>query len=266
MFPAVAEGNVAEQPEAAWSAAPVSRLAPGTLVALAGCGWWWSARMAHQMGPAMGSSMGSMGRASMSFGAFVIAWVAMMAAMMFPAILPVVSTFRRAAVRGRAAPTPFFVAGYLLVWSSIAVPAYLAWRGLEGPVAHAAPWAGRLAGAAFLTAAAYQLSPLKSVCLRHCRAPISFFLRQRRNLRRPFGAAAAGATHGLLCLGCCWALMVILVALGTMQLAWMAALAALILVEKVFPIGELVARLAALAFLVLGFILVVHPDFLVRLT
>jgi len=95
---------------------------------------------------------------------------------------------------------------------------------------------------------------------------MSFFLRQRNNLRRPLGAATAGATHGLICLGCCWALMAILVALGTMQLAWMVALAALIFIEKVTPIGARVAVLAAVALSVLGFALVIHPAFLSRLT
>jgi len=221
--------------------------------------------MAHEMVPgmAMGSSMGP---ASMSLVAFVGAWVAMMAAMMVPAILPVIGIYRRAAGLGRAVPTPIFVTGYLFVWSAIAIPAYFAWRATQDSVNHATPWAARLAGATFLLAAAYQVSPLKSVCLRHCRSPMSFFLRQRHDLRRPIGAVTAGATHGLLCLGCCWALMAILVVLGTMQLAWMIILAVLIFIEKVTPVGEQFARVAAAAFVALGIILIIHPDFLSRLT
>ena len=244
---------MARQLEADWRVAPESRLVPGVLVGLAACGWWWSARMADEMAPGMGMGA-SMGRASMSLVAFVGGWVAMMGAMMFPAIVPVVLIFRRAAVRGQVAPMPVFVAGYLFVWSAIGVPAYFVWRALQSPIGDATPWAGRLAGAVFLAAAAYQVSPLKSVCLRHCRSPMSFFLRQRKNLRRPLSAATAGATHGLVCLGCCWALVAILVALGTMQLAWMVALAALIFIEKVTPIGERVAGLAAVAFSVLGLV------------
>jgi predicted metal-binding membrane protein len=241
------------------------RLVPGVLVGLAACGWLWSARMANEMAPgmAMGSSMG---RASMSLVAFVGGWVAMMGAMMFPAIVPVVSLFRRAAVRGQVAATPVFVAGYLVVWSAVGVPAYFVWRSLQGPVGDAAPWAGRLAGGVLLAAAAYQVSPLKSVCLRHCRSPMSFFLRQRGDLRRPLGAVKAGAVHGLICLGCCWALMAILIAFGTMQLAWMVALAALIFVEKATPIGERVATAAAVVFASLGLGLLIHPAFLSRLT
>jgi len=225
--------------------------------------------MAHEMGPGvgMGSSMGaSMGPLSFSLAAFVVAWVAMMGAMMFPAILPVISIYRRAAGLGRAAPTPIFVAGYLFVWSAMGVPAYFVWRATQDSVNHATPWAGRTAGVVFLVAGVYQASPLKSVCLRHCRSPMSFFLRQRSNLRRPMGAVTAGTTHGLVCLGCCWALMAILIALGTMQLAWMVILAALIFIEKVTPVGERFAGVAGAAFVVLGVILVTDPAFLSRLT
>jgi predicted metal-binding membrane protein len=256
---------MAQQSEGSWRVAPDGSLVPGVLLVLAACGWWWSARMAKDMasGMVMGSSMG---RASLSFVAFVGGWVAMMGAMMFPAIVPVVNIFRRAAVRGQAAPTSVFIAGYLAVWSAIGIPAYFAWQSLQGPIGDAAPWAGRLAGAVFLAAAAYQVSPLKSVCLKHCRSPMSFFLRQRHNLRRPLGAARAGAAHGLVCLGCCWALMAVLVAVGTMQLAWMVALAALIFIEKVTQIGEHVAKAAAVALSVFGLALVLHPAFLSRLT
>jgi predicted metal-binding membrane protein len=195
----------------------------------------------------------------MSLAAFVGGWIAMMGAMMLPAILPVVGIYRRAAGLGRAAPTPVFVLGYLVVWSVVAFPAYLAWRALAGPVDSGASWVARLAGVVLLVAAIYQLSPLKRVCLRHCRSPLSFFMRLRSNLIRPIVAARAGASHGLYCLGCCWALMAILIALGTMQLVWMIALAGLIFVEKVSPIGEQIARLTAGAFIALGVLLIVHP-------
>jgi predicted metal-binding membrane protein len=217
--------------------------------------------MAHEMSPAkMSSSMGmSMGPGSMSFATFVGAWVAMMGAMMFPAILPVVGIYRRAAGMGRAAPTPVFVAGYLIVWSIVAVPAYFAWRALAGPMGSGASWVARLAGAVLLVAAIYQLSPLKTVCLRHCRSPLSFFMRLRSNLKSPIMAARAGASHGFFCLGCCWALMAILIAVGTMQLVWMIALAGLIFVEKVSPIGEQVARAMAGVFVALGVALLAYP-------
>lgn len=244
---------------------PDDTLVPGLLLGLAAIGWWWSARMGNQMVGGHGMSM-SLARISMTFVTFIVGWVAMMGAMMFPAIVPVVMTFRRAAVRRQVASTPMFIAGYLMVWSAVGVPTYYAWRALQGPVSADTPWAARLAGSVFLVAAAYQLSPLKSVCLRHCQTPMSFFLKQRHNLRRPLGAARAGAVHGLMCFGCCWALMAVLVALGTMQLIWMVVVAALIFLEKVISRGEWVARSAATMFLILGFILLIHPVFLGRLT
>ena len=237
---------------------------PAVLLGLAVIGWWWSVRMGNQMAGG-GMNMSPM-QVSMTFVAFTVAWVAMMGAMMFPAIVPVVLTYRRAAQRRQVASTPMFVAGYLIVWSAVGVPAFFAWRALQGPISMDAPWAARLAGSVFLVAAIYQLSPLKSVCLRHCQTPMSFFMKQGQNLRQPLGAARAGALHGLMCFGCCWALMAVLVALGTMQLAWMVGLAALIFLEKVLSRGEGIARGAAVVFVVLGTILLIHPAFLGRLT
>ena len=239
--------------------------APLLLLAVAVWGWWFSARIIHQMMMSDSHAL-SMGGTTLSFLAFIGGWVAMMCAMMFPAIVPVVVLFRGAAIRRQTAPTPFFVAGYLSVWSAAGVPAYFAWRALQGPIGNDATWAARIAGTVFLVAALYQLSPLKLVCLRRCRTPMSFFLRQRHDLRRPLGATLAGATHGLMCFGCCWALMSILVALGTMQLAWIIILALLIYLEKVSANGELIARGTAAVFIGLGVGLLLHPALLSRLT
>lgn len=240
-------------------------LVPASLLGLAVIGWWWSVRTGIQMAGGRGMNMSPV-QMSMTFVSFTVAWVAMMGAMMFPAIVPVVLTYRRAAQRRQVASTPIFVAGYFVVWSAVGVPAFFVWRALQGPISDDAPWAARLAGGVFLVAAVYQLSPLKSVCLRHCQTPMSFFLKQGHNLRRPLGAARAGAVHGLMCLGCCWALMAVLVALGTMQLVWMVVLAALIFLEKVLSRGDDVARASAAVFLILGFLLLIHPAFLGRLT
>lgn len=203
---------------------------------------------------------------ALGLGAFIVAWLAMMTAMMFPAITPVVKLYARAATAGRVAPLPFFVAGYILVWTALSLPAYVAWRALMDPIAEARPWAGRLAGVVLLIAAIWQLTPLKSMCLRHCRSPISFFLRFGAHVARPSGALRMGATHGLFCLGCCWALMAVLVAMGTMNLAWMAALALLILIEKNAPGGERAATAAAGMFAVVGALLLARPETLTILT
>ena len=243
---------------------------PAALLALAGVGWWWSQRMAPGAAdgamPGMGAmdGMDPMG-ATMSFGGFVLAWVAMMAAMMLPAVLPVVRLYGRAAARGRAAPTYFFVLGYLAVWAAMAVPAYFAWRALETPLAEGQPGAARVAGVTFLAAAVWQFTPLKRVCLRHCRSPIGFFLRFGAGIRRPAAATRMGAAHGAFCLGCCWAIFAVLVVLGTMNLIWMAVLTALIVLEKNAPHGERVAIAGAAAFGVVGTLLLIDTSLLVHL-
>jgi predicted metal-binding membrane protein len=244
------------------------------LLAVAALGWWWSASAARDMDGGMSGDMSDdmsddmtmAGAASMSLVAFLVAWVAMLAAMMLPAVLPVIRLYSRAAGRETVAPVPFFLAGYAVVWSSVGIPAFIAWRRLDEPLADATPTAGRIAGGVLVAAAIYQLSPVKQVCLRHCRSPLSFFMEHGKNLQRPSGAVVAGARHGLFCLGCCWMLMAVLVAFGTMQLAWMVGLAAIILLEKASPMGERVAGIAGIAFLILGAVLLLDPTSVSHLT
>jgi predicted metal-binding membrane protein len=243
---------------------------PAALLILAGLGWWWSAVSAGDMGgdgmamePHPGMSMEP--QAAMSFVAFLVAWVAMMAAMMFPAVLPVVRLYARAAANGHAAPVAVFVGGYIALWAVVGVPAFFAWSRLNEPLMQGSPWAGRVAGAVAVAAGLYQLTPLKSVCLRHCRSPLSFFLRHGKHLDRPTGAFVAGGRHGMFCVGCCWMLMALLVAFGAMQLAWMLVLAVLILLEKAAPFGERLAQVTGAALLVLGVALLVHPAFVTHL-
>jgi predicted metal-binding membrane protein len=202
---------------------------------------------------------------AMSLVAFLVAWVAMMAAMMFPAVVPVVRLYSRAAARGQVAPAAVFVGGYIALWAIVGIPAYFAWRRLNEPLMDGSAWAGRVAGVVALGAGVYQLTPLKSVCLRHCRSPMSFFLRHGKHLDRPSGAFVAGGRHGVYCVGCCWMLMALLIAFGAMQLAWMLVFAVLILMEKDAPFGEQLARVTGGLLLVLGAVLVVDPAFVTRL-
>jgi len=242
---------------------------PAVLLALASVGWWWSVRMAgdmHGSGGGMAPMDSMNGDEVLSLGAFLVAWLAMMSAMMFPAISPVVRLYGRAAAAGRVAPLPAFVAGYIAVWTALGLPGYVGWRVLMDPIAEGRAWAGRLAGVVLVVAALWQVTPLKSVCLRHCRSPMSFFLRFGRSVTRPIGALRMGARHGLYCLGCCWALMAVLVAVGTMSVAWMAGLALLILLEKNAPHGERIAVAAALVFVALGAVVLVYPSTLTTLT
>jgi predicted metal-binding membrane protein len=242
------------------------------LLTLAGLGWWWSAVTAGDMGadtmsmdgmPMDGMPMEP--QPTMSLVAFLVAWVAMMAAMMFPAVLPVVRIYARAAANGQAAPVAVFIGGYIALWGLVGVPAYVAWSRLNEPLMAGSQWAGRVAGGVALAAGLYQLTPLKSVCLRHCRSPLSFFMRHAKHLDRPTGAFVAGGRHGLFCIGCCWMLMALLIAFGAMQLAWMVVLAVLILLEKAAPFGEQLARVTGAVLVVVGVALLVHPEFVTHL-
>jgi len=235
---------------------------PVGLVAIAAAGWWWSARVAGEMS---GPAMGQMGEA-MSFGAFVIAWVAMMAAMMLPAVVPVVKLYARAAGRGTVAPVPFFVAGYLALWTVAALPAYVAWRELAMPLADGLPWAVTIAGITLLLAGVWQLTPMKSVCLRHCRSPIGFFMRSKGRSNRASGAFRMGVAHGGFCLGCCWALFAVLVVAASMSLVWLVAFTVLIVLEKTTPAGEQISLGAGVVLAVLGVGLLIEPSLITAIT
>jgi len=263
------------------------------LLVVASVGWWWAATAmdghampGHTMpgmtdgagasdgmagmemaGDVMSSSASAgIAHTTTTLAAFLVAWVAMMAAMMLPAVSPVVGLYRRAVEKGRAAPLPVFLLGYLLVWTVPGIPVYWAWRELAMPLSDGEVWAGRLAAGALLAAAAWQLGPVKAVCLKHCRSPLSFFMQHGGGLRRPVTALRLGLAHGGFCLGCCWLLMVVLVALGTMNLYWMAALAAVIFAEKVTRYGERVAQVTAVALAGLGVFLLIDPTAVASLT
>lgn len=197
--------------------------------------------------------------------AFALGWVVMMAAMMLPAVAPVAAVYLLAARRGSVAAYPFFLAGYLCVWAASALPAYAVSRVVAEPVMDGRPWVARLVGVTLLAAAAYQLTPLKASCLRRCRTPLGFFLGRSGSLARPTAAVRAGAEHGVFCLGCCWALMAVLVVLGGMQLGWALALALVISAEKLLPHGLAVVRATATISALLGCALLVAPDLLVHL-
>lgn len=224
------------------------------LLLLAAGAWIWTARSA---------SMSMSGN-----GAFVLAWLVMMVAMMLPAVAPVVALYTLAARRGRVASVPVFLAGYLSIWALSALPAWAVSRAVSMPLMEGHAWVARLTGATLLAAAAYQLTPLKARCLRHCRTPMSFFLARSKGLSQPTDAYRAGAMHGLYCLGCCWALMAVLVVLGGMQLGWALALAVVISAEKLAPHGGQLLRAGSVLAAGVGLSLVLVPsllDHLVRM-
>lgn len=239
---------------------------PAVLFPVTALGWWWSFRMAADMRANGMSDMAMSTESAMTAAGFLAAWLAMMVAMMLPAMTPVVKLYALASKQRRVAPLSNFVGGYLVVWMVLGIPAYFAWRALQIPLADGKEWVARLAGGSFVAAGIWQLTPLKEVCLRHCRSPISFFLRYSGRIERPLGASRMGATHGLFCVGCCWAMFVVLVTIGTMNIGWMLGLTALIVTEKTFRHGEKVATIAGVAFLLLGVVLLASPGAISTIT
>jgi predicted metal-binding membrane protein len=192
------------------------------------------------------------------FALNVAIWLVMMPGMMLPSAAPMILTFatvnRRKRARGRPfVPTAVFTAGYLIAWGLFGIAATLADWGLE-QTALMSPMTQRLSpalgAAVVIVAGAYQLTPFKYVCLTHCRSPLAFVLHHWRDGQA--GALRMGFDHGLYCLGCCWSLMALLFAAGTMSLLWMAAITASVLVEKLFPAGQWIARVSGLAMMAFG--------------
>ena len=190
--------------------------------------------------------------------AYVSAWGVMMAAMMLPSALPMIglyaATQRDAGGLARAAAVATFVAAYLVLWTASGLPIYFSGLALMAltPLAVAYVTAGVLVAAGL-----FQLSPLKQVCLRHCRSPIGFFMGHWRGGWR--GAVAMGWQHASYCLGCCWALMIVLVVAGAMGLPWVLLIAFVVAAEKIAPAGEWVARVTGAALILLGLVVAVHP-------
>ena len=196
--------------------------------------------------------------------AFVLGWAVMMAAMMLPSALPMISLYG-AIHRNKVAPAhrviaegasvASFTAVYLVVWAASGVPVYLAHTALM-----AVPGSGFAYGVAvvLVAAGAFQLSPLKQACLRACRSPLGFLLGHWHPGR--WGTLALGWYHAMYCLGCCWALMLVLVAAGAMGLRWVLLITAVVAAEKLLPAGEWVARATGVGLVVLGVIVAVHPE------
>jgi predicted metal-binding membrane protein len=187
---------------------------------------------------------------TMGFGVatFVAVWTLMMAAMMLPSVTPVASLYAKTVAAGpsRAMRLGALVAGYLLVWAAAGLPGYgLAWA--AGRLAGAAPVAAHtLAVVVFAACGAYQFSGLKQRCAAHCRSPLALLLHYG-SYRGRLRDLRAGTHHGAYCLGCCWALMVVLIAVGVMNLLAMAVLAAFVLVEKTASWGPFAGRVAGVA-------------------
>jgi predicted metal-binding membrane protein len=238
------------------------RVLVATLLVLAALAW--AATIALARSPAAMSVMPGQ-PAPVAAALFAGMWLVMMAAMMLPAIVPVVLLFRtvqrqRGARGGPVVPVAVFVSGYLAVWLLAGLGADLAYTvahalGARVPFGpNAAPYLG---GAILVLAGLYQFTPLKNVCLKHCRSPLHFVMHGWRDGR--MGAVRMGATHGLFCLGCCWGIMAVLFVVGLMNLGWMAALSLLIMAEKVAPRGVAIGRVVGGLFVALGMLMALQP-------
>jgi predicted metal-binding membrane protein len=199
------------------------------LLGLTGLAWWSTAESMGGMETGPTTDLGTLGW-------FVGVWIVMMAAMMFPAVAPTVALYARLSRRRGLDRPLLFAAGYLLVWGAGGVLAYGLVRLGQTAIGGGVSWhsAGRwLAGGVLVLAAVYELTPLKQACLARCRSPLGFLLGSWRDGRR--GALEMGGRHAAWCVGCCWALMGALFALGVMSLVWMGFVAVLITLEKTLP-------------------------------
>ncbi|WP_307794446.1 DUF2182 domain-containing protein [Arthrobacter cavernae] len=202
-----------------------------------------------------------------SLGFFLTTWVVMLAAMMFPSVAPMVVSYarihRHRRESGRPAPrggTAVFVAGYLIAWTIFGVAAYALYASVAAlfPNFLSSDPGGRyLAAGVILAAAAYQLTAAKNVALMKCRTPMDFILRRMRSGYG--GALRMGVEHGTWCIGCCWALMVALFALGVMNVGWMAVVGAFIAAEKMLPWKRLTNRSVAIALTVIALVVALAP-------
>lgn len=230
------------------------------LFGLAGAGWWWTVGEMRGMDNGPWTGLGTAGW-------FLGIWVVMMAAMMIPSAAPTVALYSRM-TRKRSLLFPLlFVSGYLITWAVAGVGAILVGKVAGWLAGGALEWsrAGRiLAGLTLLVAAVYQLTPLKDVCLGKCRSPIGLLLGSWRD--GGSGALKMGARNGAWCVGCCWALMASLFALGVMSIAWMAFVAGLIAVEKTLPWRRTATYGTAGLLLILGVLLLAAPHLIPALT
>jgi predicted metal-binding membrane protein len=235
----------------------------GILLLLAAAAWIVLIRQATMASDAaMGQNALTMG---LNAPLFLLIWIVMMVAMMFPTAAPMILMFATIAAGKRQrdqpfAPTWIFVSAYLLVWTLVGGLAYLLALA-SGRLAAMSPWllshAAQLGGGVLILAGAYQLSPLKHTCLAKCRTPLQFVLSSWRDGKS--GAFRMGLVHGLYCLGCCWLLFVILFPLGVMNVAAMAVLTALIFAEKSLPAGRRISQVAAVILIGYGSVILFLP-------
>jgi len=221
----------------------LTRQAAGLLL-IAGLAWLAVIAQARGMS-AMGATMG------LGLLAFVGVWTLMMGAMMLPTVAPVAVLYERSVTDNRVLRLAGFAASYIVVWGLAGIPAFGIAVFLSSLAMDHPETTRYIAAGIFLILGLYQVSPLKDRCLRHCRSPLGLLIHYA-NYHGPLRDVQAGTHHALYCLGCCWALMLVLVVAGIMNLLVMVVLAAVILVEKYWSRGEAFSRVVAAAAVVLA--------------
>jgi predicted metal-binding membrane protein len=202
--------------------------------------------------------------AMMPLPVFLAFWIVMMIAMMFPSVAPTAILWSSAIAKSssgieRALRMTQFIGGYLLAWTAFGAAVYWIVVELAALLGRSPQSAGWIGAAIFLFAAAYQLTPLKRTCLLHCRSPFAALMHYARFPQRGRDVLV-GLHHGTFCVGCCWGLMALLLAAGLMNLAAMAAVAALIFLEKRWRHGAALAAYASVGFLVLAALAALRPN------
>ena len=258
--PAEVRPSVAAGPVVALSAMRTRLGLVALLFAVAGISWWWTGDQMRGMDNGPWTGLGS-------FGWFLGVWVVMMAAMMFPSVSPTVALYSKM-TRQRSPLSPLlFAGGYLLTWAAAGVAAFVVGASLNAISGDAFAWdrAGRwTAGGTLIVAAVYELTPLKDVCLGKCRSPLGALLGSWRDGWS--GALKMGARNGAWCVGCCWALMASLFALGIMSIIWMAVVAGLIAFEKTVPWRRVAMFGTAAVLLAVGLLVLTAPGAVPGLT
>lgn len=196
---------------------------------------------------------------------FMAGWTVMMAAMMLPSAFPLIALYAATqrsepSVVARTTAVTQFTLVYLVLWALTGFPIYVASVAIATMASEALPYG---VAVVLIGAGIFQLSPLKQVCLRNCRSPLGFLLGHWRPGWR--GSLTMGWAHAVYCLGCCWALMVVLVIAGAMGLAWVLLIAAVVAAEKLLPHGEWIARVTGVALVLLGLAVAARPDLAVAL-
>ena len=230
------------------------------LFTLAAIGWWWTVDQMRGMDNGPWTNLGA-------GGWFLVVWIVMMAAMMFPSVSPTVALYSRM-TNGQSLVRPLiFALGYLLTWAAAGALAFAVAYAGSRVVGDILSWdrGGRwIAATTLIVAAVYELTPLKDACLGKCRSPLGLLLGSWREGHS--GALRMGVRNGAWCVGCCWALMASFFALGIMSVVWMAVVAGLIAIEKTLPWRRIATYGTAVALLGLAVLLFAVPDAVPGLT